>query len=148
MSVERFQASPIGVAHTPFRNPSEVERSRYATGAVEVYSEYANGLKDIEGFSHLFILWRFHKSDKGYRLCFCPMREHIPPSRGLFATRSPHRINPIGLTIVRLLSREGNILHVKGVDMIDGTPVLDIKPYTRRDRKSHVKNGWLDEIKR
>lgn len=147
MSAERFQAEPIGVAHTPFVNPGDVRDSRNARGSIEVYPEYLKGLKDIEGFSHLFILWQFHKSQKGYRLQFCPMREAIPPPRGLFATRSPHRINPIGLTIVRLLKCEGNLLYVKGVDMVEGTPVLDIKPYTRRDRKSHVENGWLDQIR-
>ncbi|MBN2378797.1 tRNA (N6-threonylcarbamoyladenosine(37)-N6)-methyltransferase TrmO [candidate division WOR-3 bacterium] len=121
---------------------------RGSHGELSRYSQYAKGLADIDGFSYLYVLWLFHKSGKDYKLEFCPTRERIPPPRGLFATRSPHRINPIGLTIVRLLKREGNILHVKGVDMVDGTPVLDIKPYTRRDRKSRVSNGWIDQVKR
>lgn len=139
---------PIGVARTPFREPRDVENPRYAKGTIEVYPRFSEGLKDIEGFSHLFILWQFHKSGPDFELQFCPMREAIPPPRGLFATRSPHRVNPIALTVVRLLSREENILHVKGVDMVDGTPVLDIKPYTSRDRKSRISNGWLDEVQR
>jgi len=142
------QLTPIGAAHTPFAEPSDVEYPRRTRGTIEIYSSYEEGLKDIEGFSHIYILWQFHKSDTEYELQFCPMREAIPPPRGLFATRSPHRVNPIALTIVKLLSRDGRILHVKGVDMVDGSPVLDIKPYTRRDRKSRISNGWLDEVER
>jgi len=146
--MQTLKIKPIGTAHTPFTEPRDVVRARYAKGTIEINPEYAKGLKDIDGFSHLYVLWLFNKSKKDYKLQFCPFRESIPPPRGLFATRSPHRINPIGLTIVRLIKREGNILHVKGVDMVEGTPVLDIKPYTRRDRKSSVSNGWLDEVQR
>ena len=146
--MQSFKVNPIGIARTPFAKPRDVENPRYTKGSIEINPDYVKGLKDIDGFSHLYVLWVFHKSSKDYELQFCPMREGIPPPRGLFATRSPHRINPIGLTIVRLLKREGNILYVKGVDMIDGSPVLDIKPYTRRDRKSHVSNGWIDEVRR
>jgi tRNA (Thr-GGU) A37 N-methylase len=77
----------------------------------------------------------------------CPTRYHIPPPRGLFATRSPFRVNPIALTVVRLLERKGTVLYVKGVDTIEGSPILDIKPYTRRDRKSKISAGWIDEVK-
>lgn len=145
--MQTLKVSPIGIVHTPFAAPRDVERPRYAHGRIEIYPEYKKGLKDIEGFSHLYVLWQFHKST-GCELVFCPFREAIPPPRGVFATRSPFRPNPIALTIVRLLARDGRILYVKGVDMIDRTPVLDIKPYTRRDRKSCVSNGWLSEVER
>lgn len=140
------QLKAIGIAHTPFANPGDVERPQSARGRVEIFSRYADGLKDIDGFSHIILIWLFHKS-KGTELQCCPTRYRIPPPRGLFATRSPFRVNPIGLTVVKLLEREGSVLHVKGVDMIEGTPVLDIKPYTRRDRKSNISAGWLDEAK-
>jgi tRNA-Thr(GGU) m(6)t(6)A37 methyltransferase TsaA len=147
MREKPLKLTPIGVVHSPFAEPEEVERPRYARGTIEVFPSYARGLKDIEGFSHIYVIWWFNRS-KGYKLQFCPFRESIPPPRGLFATRSPHRVNPIGLTVVRLVKREGRILHVRGVDMVEGTPVLDLKPYTRRDRRSRISNGWLDEIKR
>lgn len=134
----------IGVVRSPFARPRDVERPRYARGAIEIFQPFEEGLKDIEGFSHLFVIWLFHRSDCCELQC-CPTRYAIPPPRGLFATRSPFRVNPIGLTVVRLLKREGPVLRVKGVDMVDGTPVLDLKPYTRRDRKSGISCGWLDD---
>ena len=139
------ELKPIGIAHTPFAEPADVERPQSARGSVEIFSPYARGLKDIEGFSHIILIWLFHKS-RGVELQCRPTRYRIPPPRGLFATRSPFRVNPIALTVVRLLKREGSILHVKGVDMIEGTPVLDIKPYARRDRKSRISAGWMDEV--
>lgn len=140
------QLKPIGIAHTQFLEPADVERPQSARGSIEIFGQYADALKDIEGFSHIIVIWLFHKS-KGVELQCCPTRYRIPPPRGLFATRSPFRVNPIALTVVRLLERKGSILHVKGVDMIEGTPILDIKPYTRRDRKSKISAGWLDEVK-
>lgn len=140
------QLKPIGIAHTQFLELADVERPQSARGSIEIFGQYADALKDIEGFSHIIVIWLFHKS-KGVELQCCPTRYRIPPPRGLFATRSPFRVNPIALTVVRLLERKGSILHVKGVDMIEGTPILDIKPYTRRDRKSKISAGWLDEVK-
>ncbi len=140
------QLKPIGIAHTSFLEPADVERPQSARGSIEIFGQYADALKDIEGFSHIIVIWLFHKS-RGVELQCCPTRYRIPPPRGLFATRSPFRINPIALTVVRLLERKGTVLYVKGVDMIEGTPVLDIKPYTWRDRKSRISVGWLDEVK-
>lgn len=140
-----LKLTPIGVIHSPYKKPEEVENPELTEGGIEIFQEYAQGLKDIEGFSHLYVLWWAHLA-KGYKLRFCPFRERIPPPRGLFATRSPQRVNPIGLTIVRLVRRKGRFLYVRGLDMVDGTPVLDIKPYSKRDRKSHLKIGWLEEV--
>ncbi len=104
--------------------------------------EFEAGLKDIEGFSHLYVVWVFDRS-QGYEL------EGKPPcddrSHGVFATRSPRRPNPIGLTVVRLLRRSGRQLHVRGVDMIDGTPILDVKPYLSNVPESELRRGWLAE---
>lgn len=139
---------PIGIIHSPYKKPSDIHplKSRFTRGTIEVFPEYAKGLADIEGFSHIYVLWHFHLSER-VDLLTAPLMEPRP-KRGCFATRTPHRPNHIALTVVRLLDREANILHVKGMDMVDGTPVLDIKPYTRRDRRSRISIGWLDEVER
>jgi len=147
---------PIGVIHTPYKKDGEAPHQAYKSedvGEIEVFEEYEEGLKDIEGFSHLIILYEFHKSVKrsvkkehyleSRGLLVKPYLDDAP--RGLFATRSPNRPNPIGLTIVELLKREGNVLRVRGVDMLDGTPLLDIKPYIPKfDQPGDVKIGWLE----
>ncbi len=145
---ESVQISAIGVIGSPYRNPKDIHplKSRFTRGTIEIFPEYEQGLKDIEGFSHIYVLWRFHLS-KRIDLLTAPLMQP-EPKRGVFATRTPHRPNHVALTVVRLLSREANILHVKGMDMVDGTPVLDVKPYTRRDRRSRISIGWLDEVER
>lgn len=114
-------------------------------GTIEVRPELAAGLDGLEGFSHIIVLFQFHKAG-GAKLRVTPPGETTP--RGVFATRSPHRPNPLGLSVLRLLRRRGSVLEVSGLDLIDGTPVLDIKPYTRRDRKSHLRTGWLGNTRR
>ena len=111
-------------------------------GQVAVDPQYAEGLADIEGFSHLILIYAFHQS-KGFQLKVKPfLDDHV---RGLFATRAPRRPNPIGLSIVKLLQREGNILHVSHIDVVDGTPLLDIKPYVPAfDSPDATAIGWLD----
>jgi tRNA-Thr(GGU) m(6)t(6)A37 methyltransferase TsaA len=150
------ELKPIGIIHTPYKKDGEAPHQAYkseAIGKIEVFKEYEEGLKDVEGFSHLIILYMFHKPVKR-----SVKKEHYLNSRGLlvkpylddtlrglFATRSPNRPNPIGLTIVELLERKENILQVKGIDMLDGTPLLDIKPYVPKfDQKDNVKIGWLE----
>jgi len=141
---------PIGVVHSPFKRKEDIQSNKYASangfdsvqGELEIFDEYAAGLKDIDGFSHLFVLFVFHKS-KGFKLHTKPLLDD--KLRGVFATRSPHRPNPIGITIVRVIKRRGNILKVTGVDMIEGTPIIDIKPYTPRDQKFPLKIGWLKD---
>ena len=105
-------------------------------------SEYEPGLSDIDGFSHLFVLWLFDRVE-GFELLASPPTDTRP--HGVFATRSPRRPNPIGLTVVRLLGREDCSLRVAGVDMLDGTPILDIKPYLSSIPIDQVKRGWLAE---
>jgi len=138
-----FMMKPIGILHSPFTEkegtPIQPTRSQ-AVGKVEVYPEYADGLQDLEGFSHIILLYAFHCSS-GYSLQVKPFLDD--QLRGLFATRHPCRPNPIGLSIVRLLARHENILDIEGVDMLDGTPLLDIKPYVPEfDVRNNVKTGW------
>jgi len=146
---------PIGIIHTPYKKDGDVPYQAYKSrdvGEIEVFKEYEEGLKDIEGFSHIIILYEFHKSVKrsvkkeryleSQGLLVKPYLDDT--SRGLFATRSPNRPNPIGLTIVEMLERKGNILRVMGIDMLDGTPLLDIKPYVPEfDQRTGIRIGWL-----
>ncbi len=144
--MDLFTPRIIGVVRTPYSEIAAVPKGpgakHEAEGRIEIAAELEEGLTDIEGFSHLFVLWVFHRAE-GFALTGtppCASRAH-----GVFATRSPYRPNPIGLTVVELLGRAGNILHVRGVDMLDGTPVLDIKPYLSSIPAELVRRGWLDE---
>ncbi|MCX6031919.1 MAG: tRNA (N6-threonylcarbamoyladenosine(37)-N6)-methyltransferase TrmO [Chloroflexi bacterium] len=136
---------PIGVIRTPFAEEDAIPIQpifSQAVSQVEVYQEYAEGLQDIEGFSHIILLYALHRSS-GYALRVKPFLDrHL---RGIFATRHPHRPNPIGLSVVRLAARHGAILEVEGIDVLDGTPLLDIKPYVPEfDRKADARAGWYD----
>lgn len=146
-----FTYSPIGIIHSPFKNKQEIQADRnrrpdgYAEikGQIEIHEEYAPGLRDIAGFSHILVIFALHQSEDGGLIAHPPF-DHKP--RGVFSTRSPHRPNAIGLTVVRLHRCEGRFLHVSGLDMLEGTPVLDLKPYTPRDQKSEARFGWLEEF--
>jgi tRNA-Thr(GGU) m(6)t(6)A37 methyltransferase TsaA len=148
--VDLFTAQPIGFIHSPYLETSAIPKglgARHdAEGAIELLREYEPGLKDIEGFSHLFVLWEFDRAD-GFDLIAHPPADAGQP-HGVFATRSPRRPNPIGLTVVELLGREGTSLRVRGVDMLDGTPVLDIKPYLSSVPAEKLKRGWLEEAEK
>ncbi len=138
-----FIMKPIGVIHSPFtdkrQTPIQASRSQ-AIGQVEVYPEFAEGLQDSEGFSHLILLYVFHRSPE-YTLRVKPFLDD--EWRGLFATRYPARPNPLGLSVVHLLERRDNILEIEGVDVLDGTPLLDIKPYMPEfDVRTDVHTGW------
>lgn len=138
--------TPIGVVHTPFSETKQIPKGRDAKhdaeGTIELRPELEAGLQDIEGFSHLYVIWLFHHVE-GYDLVANPPSDDRP--HGVFATRSPRRPNPIGLTVVELLRRDGTRLHVRGVDMLDGTPILDIKPYLTSIPQDQVRRGWLAE---
>jgi tRNA (adenine37-N6)-methyltransferase len=138
---------PIGYVHSPYKETSAIPKglgARHdAEGVIELLREFEPGLKDIEGFSHLFILWVFDRAD-GSSLIATPPSDLSRP-HGVFATRSPRRPNPIGLTVVELLRRDGAELHVRGVDMLDGTPVVDIKPYMSSVPVEKLRRGWLAE---
>jgi len=138
-----FVLRPIGEIHTPFidkrETPIQASRST-ATGQVEVYPAYVAGLRDLDGFSHIILLYAFHRSDD-YALSVTPFLDD--QERGLFATRYPARPNPIGLSIVRLLAIRDQVLEIEGADMLDGTPLLDIKPYVPDfDAQTEVRTGW------
>jgi tRNA-Thr(GGU) m(6)t(6)A37 methyltransferase TsaA len=136
----------IGVVHTPYRTRDDVPKglgTRHAAeGTIEILPELAAGLTDIEGFSHLYVIWVFDRVD-GVELTAWPPADDRP--HGVFATRSPRRPNPIGLTVVELLRRDGRDLHVRGVDMLDGTPILDLKPYLSSVPEAQLRRGWLAE---
>ncbi len=142
-----FTIKTIGIIRTPFGEPADAPIQGAfepdADGTVEVFDEYADGLADVAGFSHLILLYRFHKA-KPPALIVKPFL--VDELKGVFATRSPRRPNGIGLTVVRLLGREGNTLRVAGVDVLDGTPLLDIKPYVPDfDHMTDIRCGWLDD---
>lgn len=113
-------------------------------GRVEVIPEFTEGLRDLDGFSHIYLIYHFHRSGPA-RLLVKPFLQDV--ERGVFATRAPRRPNAIGLSVVELLRREGSVLHVAGVDVLDGTPLLDLKPYVGRfDCLSTTRNGWQDDV--
>ena len=139
-----LKLKPIGVIHSPYHAGQVPYQGcgREEIGEVEVFEQFAEGLKDIEGFSHIVLIYWFHKS-RGYSLMVRTPWDTKP--HGLFTTRSPNRPCPLGLSVVRLVARKGNTLKVKDLDAIDGTPLLDIKPYVPTvDEKSDIKVGWLE----
>jgi tRNA-Thr(GGU) m(6)t(6)A37 methyltransferase TsaA len=144
--METFVAQPIGFVRSPYNSTSEIPKGLHAKheaeGILEILPEFEPGLIDIEGFSHLFVLWQFHRA-QDFDLVGKPPFDDRP--HGVFATRSPRRPNPIGLTAVELLLREGARLHVRGVDMLNGTPILDIKPYLSSIPEEKLRRGWLAE---
>ena len=141
-----FTSRPIGFVGSPYNNPSEVPRGlgakHTADGVLKILPEFEAGLTDIEGFSHLIVIWEFDRS-QGLELTATPPSDNR--RHGVFATRSPLRPNPIALTTVELLRRDGANLHIRGVDMLDGTPILDIKPYLSSIPSEKIRRGWLAE---
>ena len=141
---------PIGIIHSPFKKKEDIKKSRCidpkgfanVQGKLALYKEFEEGLQDIDGFSHIILIFAFHKSEESKLYAHPPFDDK---RRGVFSTRSPNRPNPIGVTVLKLLGRQGNLLKVSGVDMIEGTPVLDIKPYTPREQKSDARFGWLEQ---
>jgi tRNA (adenine37-N6)-methyltransferase len=137
---------PIGVIRSPYADTKQIPKGpgaeHHAEGILEFLPQYEAGLTDIEGFSHLYVLWVFDRASD-YDLIATPPIDNRP--HGVFATRSPQRPNPIGLTVVRLLRREGCNLYVHGVDMLDGTPILDIKPYLSSIPTEELRRGWVAE---
>lgn len=160
--MEKIILKPIGVIHSPYKKMKDIPCQGYKsnkTGEILVYKEYAEGLKDIDGFSHIIILYYFHKAKEylipihrdqiqrakraSYLLHAKPFLDDKP--KGIFAIRGPHRPNHIGLSVVKLIKRKGNVLKVGDMDVLDGTPLLDIKPYVSKfDVRENIKNGWLE----
>jgi len=137
---------PIGYVRSPFQDTKAIPKGlgvkHDAEGVLELRPKFEEGLRDIEGFSHLFVIWEFDRSSD-FDLTVTPPSDNRP--HGVFATRSPRRPNPIGLTVVELLGREGAQLRVRGIDMLDGTPILDIKPYLSSIPTERLRRGWLAE---
>lgn len=143
--MQEIHYRPIGVIHSPFKEPSDAPIQPRAAegikGTVELFDEFKEGLTDLDGFSHIILIYHLHLSE-GYSLKVKPFLDDT--RRGLFATRAPRRPNPLGISVVPLIKIEGATLHVSNVDIVDGTPLLDIKPYIPEfDRETEIKVGWL-----
>jgi len=141
-----FSMRPIGIVRSSYSDRTQIPKGpgakHDAEGVLDISPEFETGLQDIEGFSHLYVLWVFHQA-QGFDLLATPPTDDRP--HGVFSTRSPQRPNPIGLTVVRLIRREGSRLLVHGLDMLDGTPILDIKPYLSNVPEAELKRGWMAE---
>lgn len=140
---------PIGIIHSPFKSlkemPIQPTSDVSGSGIVEIYPEFVDGLKDLEGFSHIYLLYHFHKLNLS-NLIVTPFLDREP--RGIFATRAPSRPNPIGLSLVELARIENNLIYVERVDMLNETPLLDIKPYVPEfEHIQDVRIGWLERVK-
>jgi len=140
---------PIGVVRSPYKNTADVPKGlgakHDAEGIIEIRPELEKGLDDIEGFSHLYVIWIFDRAEAAELVAHPPSDDR---PHGVFATRSPQRPNPVGLTVVELLGRTGSNLRVRGIDMLDGTPVIDLKPYLSSIPAERLRRGWLDEVER
>ena len=140
---------PIGMIHTPFNSledmPIQPTSNVSGSGIIEVFPEFVDGLKDLEGFSHIYLLYHFHKVRQP-NLVVTPFLDKVP--RGIFATRAPSRPNSIGLSLVELVRVENNLVYVERVDALNETPLLDIKPYVPEFEHIHnVRTGWLEGVK-
>ncbi|MBN1409763.1 MAG: tRNA (N6-threonylcarbamoyladenosine(37)-N6)-methyltransferase TrmO [Spirochaetales bacterium] len=138
---------PIGIIHSPFKEtkgtPIQPVAAGDTEGVIELFSEYTEGLLDLDGFSHIILLFHCHLSNK----LFLKVKPYMDDTEhGVFSTRAPSRPNAIGLSIVRLIRLEKNLLYIKDVDIVDGTPLLDIKPYVEKfDYRADSKKGWLEK---
>lgn len=141
--------SPIGIINTPFEDivgmPIQPKGAKGIKGTIAIYPQYSEGLSDLEGFSHLILLYHLHQN-KNPKLSVIPFLDN--QQRGIFATRSPSRPNPIGLSIVELVSVEESKIHIQNVDMLNGTPLIDIKPYVPEfDQQVEFKTGWFEKYR-
>lgn len=145
----KIEFKPIGIIHSPFKDlegmPIQPSGAVGIKGTVEVFEKYRPGLKDLDGFSHIILLYHFHKIH-GFSLHVIPFLDS--KQRGVFSTRAPKRPNPIGLSVVQLDKIQNGVLYIQNVDILDGTPLLDIKPYVPEfDTQVNVKTGWLEKVK-
>jgi len=144
-----YSFEPIGHVQSPYQTPQQVPKGLGAKhdteGVLEILPQFEPGLTDIEGFSHLIVLWVFDRLSPKDRLELIGTPPSDSRPHGVFATRSPRRPNPIGFTVVELLSRNGRSLQVRGIDMLNRTPILDIKPYLSSIPFDQLRRGWLAE---
>lgn len=147
MRPQRIELAPIGIIHSPYREKEDMPRQAIQSqeaGTLEIYREYEEGFQDIEGFSHLILLYYFHEERETRMLVRSYLEESI---HGVFATRSPKRPNHIGISTVELIYREGNLLRIRGIDVLDQTPLLDVKPYVSKiDDRADARFGWLSHL--
>jgi tRNA (adenine37-N6)-methyltransferase len=148
MQIKNIKYTPIGIIHSPFKTregvPIQPAGAVGVKGSIILKRKYIAGLKDLTGFSHIILLYHFHLS-KGYSLAVVPFMDKVP--RGVFATRAPKRPNPIGISVVKLVKIDKNILSIENIDIVDGTPLLDIKPYVDKfDLIKSTKSGWLSGV--
>ncbi|MBT3277755.1 MAG: tRNA (N6-threonylcarbamoyladenosine(37)-N6)-methyltransferase TrmO [Phycisphaerales bacterium] len=146
MEISLATITPIGIIHSPFQvvenMPIQPKGAAEVTGEIELFPQFAEGLKDLEGFSHIYLIYQFHKAGSE-QMRVKPFMDNV--SRGVFATRAPVRPNHIGLSVVKLVSVDGNRITVSEIDVLDGTPLLDIKPYIEKfDHPGKTTSGWLD----
>lgn len=142
----KIEFTPIGIIHTPFETrenmPIQPASCKDAEGWIEIFNEYAEGLSDLDGFSHIYLLFHLHKSTS-FKLKVIPFLDTV--ERGVFSTRSPARPNPLGLSVVEILSIKNNIIRIKGIDMLNGTPLIDIKPYVPDfEEYKNIRKGWFE----
>lgn len=145
----KIEFKPIGIIRSPFNEPENMPiqptGAKGIQGTIEIFKEYQDGLKDLEGFSHVILLYHFHRST-GFKLRVVPFMD--TELRGVFATRAPRRPNPIGLSVVELDRIENGLMYIRNLDILDGTPLLDIKPYVPEfDFQENVKIGWLEKAR-
>ena len=144
-----MELRPIGTIYSPFEKtegmPIQPSGAKGVRGHIEILPEFAAGLKDLDGFSHIVLVYHLHEA-KDFNLTVVPFLD--TEERGVFATRAPRRPNPIGLSVVRLAGIKGNIVHIENVDILDGTPLLDIKPYGPEfDHQEEIRTGWLEKAR-
>ena len=144
----KIEFTQIGIIHSPYTDPEDMPiqpaGAENVKGSVEVFEEYRPGLQDLEGFSHVILLYFFHRN-RGFSLKVVPFLDSV--QRGLFATRAPRRPNPIGLSVVRLDTIKDGVLYIRNIDILDNTPLLDIKPYVPDfEVQKNVRTGWLEKI--
>jgi len=142
----KIEFTPIGIIHTPFKTieniPIQPAAGKTIEGWIEIFDEYTEGLSDLDGFSHIYLLFHLHRS-KSYSLKLIPFLDTV--KRGVFSTRSPARPNPLGLSIVEIVSIHDNIINIKGIDILDGSPLIDIKPYVPDfEVTKNIKKGWFE----
>ena len=145
----KISFEPIGIIHTPFNKlenmPIQPTSDKSETGFIEIFPEFIEALKDLEGFSHIYLLYHFHKGGQT-KLTVTPFLDKEP--HGIFATRAPNRPNPIGLSLVELIRVESNLVYIDRIDVLNGTQLLDIKPYVPAfENADNVRTGWLEEVK-
>jgi len=146
--MEKIEYKPIGIIHSPLKEkkgaPIQPRRGRDVEATIEIFAEFIEGLSDLDGFSHILLVYHLHQSS-GFKLKVVPFLD--TELRGLFATRAPRRPNPIGISVVRLDKIEGGTLYIRDIDMLDGTPVLDIKPHVPHfDENDEIRIGWLEGL--